>query len=210
MFSPRKPPGRLADLAVRRGSGRSARLPPTARSPSGLRPDVVGGGPHPHRRRPGGRRGRALRRTPRVRSDRRAPREDFATARRIVRHGGVGDVASADIVVVQVDAIGPGGMVVDADDLGLIEAARAVEVPVWVEAGVGRVLPPRLWDALDPRARHRRPSPRAGVDGRSDRDRARRRVRRASSRAASGPGRHGLPRATGIAGALVASPSRRR
>jgi len=74
--------------------------------------------------------------------------EELGTARRAVRHGGVGDVASADVVVVEVDAIGPGGMVLDADDMGLIEAARAVEVPVWVEAGVGRVLPPRLWDAL--------------------------------------------------------------
>jgi hypothetical protein len=67
---------------------------------------------------------------------------------RIVRRGGVSDVASADIVVVQVDALGPGGMVVDADVLGLLEAARVVEVPVWAEAGVGRVLPPRLWEAL--------------------------------------------------------------
>jgi hypothetical protein len=39
-------------------------------------------------------------------------------------------------------------MVVDADVLGLLEAARVVEVPVWAEAGVGRILPPRLWDAL--------------------------------------------------------------
>ena len=67
---------------------------------------------------------------------------------RIVRRGGVSDVASADVVVVQVDAFGPGAMVVDADVLGLIEAARAVEVPLWVEAGVGRILPPRVWDAL--------------------------------------------------------------
>ena len=51
-------------------------------------------------------------------------------------------------VVVEVDAIGPGGVVLDADDLGLIEAALAVDVPVWVEAGVGRVMPPRLWEAL--------------------------------------------------------------
>ena len=67
---------------------------------------------------------------------------------RVVRHGGVGDVASADIVLVQADALGVGGMVVDADVLGLLEAARVVEVPVWVEAGVGRILPPRLWEAL--------------------------------------------------------------
>ena len=74
-------------------------------------------------------------------------REELAD-RRAVRHGGVGDVASADVVVVEIDALGPGGMVLNADDLGVMEAARAVGVPVWVEAGVGRVLPPRLWDAL--------------------------------------------------------------
>lgn len=67
---------------------------------------------------------------------------------RVIRRGGVSDVASADIVVVQVDAIGPGGMVVDGDVLGLLEAARVVEVPVWVEAGVGRILPARMWEAL--------------------------------------------------------------
>jgi len=75
-------------------------------------------------------------------------REDIGGDRRAVRHGGVGDVASADVVIVEVDAIGPGGMVLDADDMGLIEAARAVEVPLWVEAGVGRVMPPKLWDAV--------------------------------------------------------------
>lgn len=74
--------------------------------------------------------------------------EALPAGARVVRRGGVSDVASADIVVVQVDAFGAGGMVVDADVLGLLEAARIVEVPVWVEAGVGRVLPPRLWDAL--------------------------------------------------------------
>ena len=61
--------------------------------------------------------------------------EDLAGQPRAVRHGGMGDVASADVVVVEVDAIGPGGMVLDADDIGLMEAARAVEVPVWVGSG---------------------------------------------------------------------------
>jgi len=75
-------------------------------------------------------------------------REDLGAGRRAVRHGGVGDVASAEIVVVEVGAIGPGGVLVDPDDVGLLEAARALEVPVWVEAGVGRVMPPRLWEAL--------------------------------------------------------------
>jgi len=74
--------------------------------------------------------------------------EDLAAAGRVVRHGGMGEVASADVVLVEVDAIGPGGMVVDADDTGLIAAALAVDVPVWVEAGVGRVMPRRLWEAL--------------------------------------------------------------
>jgi hypothetical protein len=75
-------------------------------------------------------------------------RQELAVVGRAVRHGGVGDVASADVVVVEVEAIGPGGMVLDADDRGLVEAARSVEVPIWVEAGVGRVLPPRVWEAL--------------------------------------------------------------
>ena len=74
--------------------------------------------------------------------------EELGSDRRAVSHGGVGEVASADMVIVEVDAIGPGGAVLDADDFGVIEAARAVDVPVWVEGGVGRVLPPRLWDAL--------------------------------------------------------------
>ena len=74
--------------------------------------------------------------------------EELGGGRRVVRHGGVGGVVSADVVVVQGFAIGPTGLVVDGDDLGVLEAARAVEVPIWVEAGVGRVLPSRLWDAL--------------------------------------------------------------
>jgi hypothetical protein len=70
---------------------------------------------------------------------------------RAVRHGGVGEVASADIVVVEVEALGEGGMVVDSTSVSLLEAARAALVPVWVEAGVGRILPPRLWEAMSRR-----------------------------------------------------------
>jgi hypothetical protein len=77
--------------------------------------------------------------------------EELDAIRRVVRHGGMGEVAGAEVVVVQSDAIGVGGMVIDGDDIGMIEAARAAEVPVWVEAGVGRVLPPKLWDALSAR-----------------------------------------------------------
>jgi len=88
--------------------------------------------------------------------------EAVAPAARLVRRGGVGDVASADIVLVNADACGGGQMVVDADVLGLLEAARVVEVPVWVQAGVGRILPPRLFAALE-RKLEAAPEAHAGV-----------------------------------------------
>lgn len=73
--------------------------------------------------------------------------------RRYVRHGGVSDVASAQVVVLRADALGQSGMVLDADDLGLLEAARELEAELWVAAGMGRTLPPGLWQALCRRAR---------------------------------------------------------
>jgi hypothetical protein len=77
--------------------------------------------------------------------------EELGAVVRVVRHGGVGDVAGAEVVVIEVEAIGPGGMVVDPDDGGLIEAARALEVPLWVQAGVGRVMPAGIWEAMSRR-----------------------------------------------------------
>ncbi len=74
--------------------------------------------------------------------------EDMEEGGRVVRHGGMGEVVGASSVVVVVTALGHGGMVIDGDDRGLIEAARAAEVPLWIEGGVGRVLPARLWNAL--------------------------------------------------------------
>jgi hypothetical protein len=82
---------------------------------------------------------------------------------RVVRHGGVGEVAAADVVLVEAAALGPDGMVVDGDDLGLLDAARTLEVPVWVVAGVGHVLPARLWAALARRAERAGPSPTTGA-----------------------------------------------
>ncbi|HUC35869.1 MAG TPA: hypothetical protein VMR97_01965 [Acidimicrobiales bacterium] len=67
---------------------------------------------------------------------------------RAVRRGGIGEVAGADYVVVEAEALGATGMVADASCAGLIEAARAAQVPLWAEAGVGRLLPPRLWSAM--------------------------------------------------------------
>lgn len=74
--------------------------------------------------------------------------EELVQEKRAVRRGGVGEVASADVVVIRVDAIGPTGMVADEGVCGLVEAARALRVPIWLEAGVGRLLAPRLWEAL--------------------------------------------------------------
>ncbi len=72
---------------------------------------------------------------------------------RAVRHGGVGEVASADLAIVEVEALGAGGMVTEASTAGLVEAARAAEVPIWLEGGVGRALPQRLWEAMASRMR---------------------------------------------------------
>lgn len=81
------------------------------------------------------------------------------SGRRAVRHGGVAEAASADVVLVATSAVGPGGMVVDGDDEGILEAARTVEAEIWALSGVGRLLPARLWQALC--ARLERPAPAA-------------------------------------------------
>jgi hypothetical protein len=69
-------------------------------------------------------------------------------ALRVVRHGGVGEVASADIVVIEVDAISAHSMALSSSRRGLLQAAVAAGTPVWVESGVGRLLPAKLWTAL--------------------------------------------------------------
>ena len=89
---------------------------------------------------------------------------------RVVRRGGVGDVASAELVVLEVDALGPTGMVADSSFASLLSAARSAEVPVWVEGGVGRVLPQALWEAMTARLGPSQPRsghvPSLGVDAR--------------------------------------------
>jgi hypothetical protein len=57
-------------------------------------------------------------------------------------------VASSDLVVFEVSAMGPGGMVAPAGARPAAAVARHAGLPVWAVAGVGRVLPGRLWDAL--------------------------------------------------------------
>ncbi len=69
-------------------------------------------------------------------------------SRRVVRQGGVGEVAGADVVLIEVDALSVDAMLVSASRRGLLQAAVASETPVWVESGVGRLLPAKLWSAL--------------------------------------------------------------
>lgn len=71
--------------------------------------------------------------------------EAACAAHRVVRHGGVAEVAAAEVVLLETDVMGPDGLALDTDDVRLLEAARDLGTPVWVSAGVGRVLPPRLW-----------------------------------------------------------------
>jgi hypothetical protein len=99
---------------------------------------------------------------------------DASAPPRAVRHGGIGEVVGADVVIVEAAALGMsrvdgatatsrnmaldpsgerGSMVINGDDLGLLEAALAADVTIWVVGGVGRVLPPRLWEALADRFR---------------------------------------------------------
>ena len=77
--------------------------------------------------------------------------DEALEGRRAVHHGGVSEVASADVVVIRTDALGPTGMVVDVDDEGLLQAAVELGAQIWAVAGVGRVLPARLWEALQGR-----------------------------------------------------------
>jgi hypothetical protein len=77
--------------------------------------------------------------------------DDQFGARRIVRSGGVGEVAAAEAVLVEADAIGPDSMVVSSSSKALVQAAEAAGTALWVESGVGRVLPGKLWAALEGR-----------------------------------------------------------
>lgn len=57
-------------------------------------------------------------------------------------------VASADVLLLEGVSMGPAGFVGVSGSLAAATVARHAEVPVWVAAGVGRLLPGRMWDAL--------------------------------------------------------------
>lgn len=57
-------------------------------------------------------------------------------------------VTAADLVLLDASALGPDGFVAVAGSRAAASVAWTAEVPVWVVAGVGRVLPARLWAAV--------------------------------------------------------------
>ena len=66
-----------------------------------------------------------------------------------VPEAGVGAAVDAcNLVLLEASALGPGGFVAPSGSRAAAAVASAAGVPVWVAAGVGRVLPGRLWEAL--------------------------------------------------------------
>lgn len=62
---------------------------------------------------------------------------------------GLGAAASdCDLVLLEASAVGPDGFVGVAGSRAAAAVARSADVPVWVVAGVGRLLPARMWEAL--------------------------------------------------------------
>lgn len=60
-------------------------------------------------------------------------------------------VAEADVVLVEALAVGPDRALVPAGSRAAAAVARSIDVPVWLVAGAGRLLPGRMWDALSDR-----------------------------------------------------------
>lgn len=56
--------------------------------------------------------------------------------------------AAADLVLLEASAVGPAGFVGVAGSRAAAAVAHHAGVPVWLVAGVGRLLPARMWDAL--------------------------------------------------------------
>lgn len=56
--------------------------------------------------------------------------------------------ANADLTILEASAVGPGEFIGVAGSRAAAAVARDAGHPVWMVAGVGRVLPARVWDAL--------------------------------------------------------------
>lgn len=60
-------------------------------------------------------------------------------------------VLHADVLLLEAVALGPTGFVAVSGSYAAAAVARQAEVPVWLVAGRGRLLPTRMWDALSGR-----------------------------------------------------------
>lgn len=66
-----------------------------------------------------------------------------------VDEGGLGSaVGAADLVVLEAAAVGPDGFVAVPGARAAAAVARRGEIPVWLVAGTGRLLPGGLWSSL--------------------------------------------------------------
>jgi hypothetical protein len=67
----------------------------------------------------------------------------------LVPESGIGAaVGSSDLVLLDASAVGPGGFLAVAGSRAAAAVAYTEEIPVWVVAGAGRVLPERLWATM--------------------------------------------------------------
>ena len=67
----------------------------------------------------------------------------------LVPESGLGAaVAASTLVLLDASAVGPGGFLAAAGSRGAAAVAYTEEIPVWVVAGAGRILPERLWAAM--------------------------------------------------------------
>jgi hypothetical protein len=66
----------------------------------------------------------------------------------VLDHGLAAAVVVSDLVVIEALAAGPDALIATAGSHAAAAVATNAGVPVWAVAGVGRVLPGALWDAL--------------------------------------------------------------
>lgn len=67
----------------------------------------------------------------------------------LIPPAGVGPAAVvADVVIVEAQAAGPGGVLARPGSMAAAAVAAHQQVPVWAVVGVGRLLPAPLWEAL--------------------------------------------------------------
>jgi hypothetical protein len=75
-----------------------------------------------------------------------------AVSRSSSRSAQLAHAAATEVAAVPVEALGPSGVVLCPDSEELLESATDIGLRVWLVAGVGRMLPQRMFEALAARA----------------------------------------------------------